>query len=106
CVGRIVDLAERDALGRGDQCAVVIFGAEGGGTILEPAELTPDWTEPRLDLDALSLQLVAADRVAPDAESSRLAEHELLEGRNPGHVAEHADQQPGPDLRHLDGGHK
>ena len=64
-VGRIVDLAERDALGRGDPCAVVIFGAEGGRTILEPAQLTPDRTEPRLDLDALALQLVAADRVAP-----------------------------------------
>ena len=105
-VGRIVDLAERDALRRGDPCTVVIFGAEGGRTILEPAELTPDRTEPRLDLDALSLQLVAADRVAPDAESSRLAEYDLFQGRNPGFVAEHAHHHRGPVLLHLDGGHK
>src|SRR4051812_14483418 len=86
-VGGIVDFPERHAVGRGDPGAVVVFGAEGRRPVLEPAELAPDRAERGLDLGALSLQLVPADRVAADAQRRGLAEKDLLHRGDPRLVA-------------------
>src|SRR4051812_15027787 len=64
CVSGVVDFSEGHAVCRGDPGTIIVFGAEGRGPVLEPAELAPDRAERRLDLGALPLQLVPADRVA------------------------------------------
>src|SRR5689334_17854881 len=66
-VSDIVNFPECHAVYRGDPGTVVVFGAEGRGPILEPAEFSPDCPEGGLDLGALPLQLVPADGVATDA---------------------------------------
>ena len=87
-MGGVVDLAERDAVCRGEPGAIVVLGAEGRGAVLEPAELAADRSEPGLDLDALPLQLVPADRIAADPQRGGLAEEDLLQDRDPRLVAE------------------
>ena len=75
----VIDFAEGNSAFEGDSGTVLVFGAERGRPIAEPAELPLHRAELGLDLDVLTLQFVTANRITSDAQRRGLAEQQILQ---------------------------
>src|SRR5262249_55815563 len=98
-----IDLAQGDALLPSNASARLILWRERGRLPFLPAELALDGAPGGDHGTRPPLQLVPVDRITADAERTRLAEEDVLQGRQRFLRRQHAQQYAGPVLLHENG---